>query len=351
MRRLLSMLALALALAAGSVAPAASASAGPAPATGSFGVRLYDVPDADAHNPRGLRYITDYVHPGSVISRRILAINQEARTSRFTVYPDAAKIIKGSFVGDSGQTRSELTTWIRVQHKVLVLRPGQSALDRITIRVPRVATRGEHYGVIWVQQTATLRRTDGSQIREISRVGVRIYLAVGRGGAPPTRFHITSLTGRTTAAGQPVLAARVANTGGRAIDLTGKATLAGGPGGASVSAVSQKEVLTLAPGQSGSLVFPEHRGLPDGPWHADVTLASGFTHSSVASTISFAGKASGGAMLPWVLWVPGLVVGLLILAVALLRYGPLAGRGVPGRWATRARRRAVLAGDPGKQQA
>jgi hypothetical protein len=343
MRRLLSMLV--LALAAGIVIPAASASADPAPGAtsraGMFGVRLYDVPDADAHNSRGLRYIIDFLHPGTVISRRILAVNSEARTVRFAVYPDAAKIVGGKFVGDSGETRSELTTWIRVQHPVLVLRPGQSALDRITIRVPRVATRGEHYGVIWVQQTAKLRRTDGSQIREVSRVGIRVYLAVGRGGAPPTRFRITSLTGRTPSAGRPVLIAHVTNTGGRAVDLSGKAVLSGGPGGASVSAVSEKQVLTLAPGQSGNLVFPERKGLPDGPWHARVALVSGFTRASAASVIDFSGAASRGGLLPWLIWVPGLVIGLLVVTVAVLRYGPLAGRGAQDDRTPNPRGRAV----------
>ncbi len=234
MRRLLSMLT--LALAAGIGLPAASAQAASTQAStmpsGSFGVRLYDVPVSEAHNPRGLRYIIDFLHPGSVIHRRILVLNQESQTGTFAVYADTARIRNGSFVGDAGAKRSELTTWIRVQHRVLRLRPGRSALDMITIRVPRgrAATRGEHYGVIWAQQSSLRPTASGSQIREVARVGVRIYLDVGRGGAPPTRFRITSVTGRTLASGQPVLLARVANIGGLAVDLAGTARLSGGPG-------------------------------------------------------------------------------------------------------------------------
>jgi len=109
-------------------------------------------------------------------------VNQEARTARFTVYPDSAQIAGGLFTGDAGQTRSELTQWIRVQHPVVTLRPGASATDMVTVKVPPAATRGEHYGVIWVQQAGHARADGGFGVNEVSRVGIRVYLAVGRGG-------------------------------------------------------------------------------------------------------------------------------------------------------------------------
>jgi hypothetical protein len=55
MRRMLSML---LLLTAASIAvPATSALASAGPGLQQFGVRLFDVPLAAAHNPRALRYI------------------------------------------------------------------------------------------------------------------------------------------------------------------------------------------------------------------------------------------------------------------------------------------------------
>jgi hypothetical protein len=325
MRRLLTMLT--LALAAGIVLPAASASAGTISATrmpiGNFGVRLFDVPLSDAHNPRGLRYIIDFLHPGSVIHRRILVQNSESRTVTLTVYPDAARITKGSFVGDAGATRSELTTWTRVQHRVLRLRPGASALDRITIRVPRHPTRGEHYGVIWAQQSALRRSAAGTMIREVARVGIRVYLGIGRGGVPPTRFKITSISGTTLKGGQPVLVAHVANIGGLAVDLAGTARLSGGPGGANVGPVAEREVLTLAPGQSGNLMFAERKGVADGPWQAKVMLVSGLSTAVAGSVIDFAVTGSGST---WLIWGSGLLLGLIVVTIAALRY-----RAGPGR--------------------
>src|ERR1700728_3563055 len=134
-------------------ATSSSPSAAPGP-QGTFGVRLVDVPVSEAGNPRALRYVIDYLPTGSVIKRRILVANDEARTARFTVYADAAFISGGEFVGYAGATRNELTTWVSVQRPVVTLAAGASVMDMITIRVPLGATRGEHYGVIWVQQAA-----------------------------------------------------------------------------------------------------------------------------------------------------------------------------------------------------
>ena len=101
MRRTISAIMLALATGvltvSGPVASAA-ASARPSAAPGSpqnFGVRLVDVPVAEADDPRAYRYIVDYLPTGTVIHRRMLILNDESRTARFSVYADAAHIAGG----------------------------------------------------------------------------------------------------------------------------------------------------------------------------------------------------------------------------------------------------------------
>ena len=190
---------------------------------------------------------------------RILIENQESRTARFTVYPGAAHIANGLFVGDAEGTRSELTDWISVQHPVVTLAPGASVMDMITVKVPSGATRGEHYGVIWVQQTAQSHASRGFALTEVSRVGIRVYLAVGHGGAPPSSFDITSITARRSLSGQPSILVHVDNTGGRAVDLGGSARLADGPGDSSAGPFPAKAIITLAPGQAGTLPLPRLR--------------------------------------------------------------------------------------------
>ena len=291
MRRSISAITLAVAIGTLSISiPVASAaalarpSAGPG-SPGEFGVRLVDVPVSEAENPRAFAYIIDYLPTGAVIHRRILIVNAEPRTSRFLVYPAAAHIAAGQFTGYSGAARNELTTWVSVQHPEVTLAAGASAMDMITIKVPRGATRGEHYGVIWVQQRASTRTRTRFVITEVNRVGIRMYVAVGRGGAPPTSFDITSITGRWWPGGQPIIVAHVNNTGGRALDLNGTVRLAHGPGDTSSGPFPAQQIVTLAPGQSWNVTFAGPKSLPAGSWLATVTLVSGMATATATAMV------------------------------------------------------------------
>jgi len=310
---------------AGTLVPATAvaASAQAKPSRQRFGVRLLDVPVSEAHNPRGLRYIIDFLRPGTVIHRRILVMNSEARRARFGVYPDAARITHGFFIGDAGHKRSELTGWVTVRHPQVSLAAGRSATDMVTIRIPKVATRGEHYGVIWVQRVSRVRGSQGFFVKEIARVGIRIYLAVGRGGAPPTRLAITSITGTRTPKGVPVLTAHVRDTGGRAVDLNGTARLLDGPGNTSAGPLRARQVLTLAPGQSGAETFVPRKRLPDRPWRAVVTMTSGLTTRKASATILFSRHHVSGLLSPTgMIWTgSGLMLALLVAIAVMVRRG------------------------------
>jgi hypothetical protein len=299
-----------------SAATSSSSSVAPAP-EGSFGIRLVDVPVSEAGNPRALRYIIDYLPTGTVIHRRVLIVNSETRAARFSVYADAAFITGGQFIGYAGATRNELTTWISVQHPAVTLAAGASVMDMITIRVPLGATRGEHYGVIWVQQTAKVRTTGPEfGVTEVSRVGIRLYVAVGRGGAPPTSFDITSITGHLTDAGQPIIVAHVNNTGGRAIDLNGSVRLTDGPGGTSSGPFPAQRIATLAPGQSWNMTFAAPKSLPQGSWRATVSLASGLTTATGTATIQLTSIVTAQAAVSAMQWI-WIALGGLVLALVI----------------------------------
>lgn len=329
MRRLLRTIA-AMA-AAGIVIPAAASAplAQAAVVTQHLGLRLMGVPASQAHNPRALRYIVDYLPPGAVIHRRILIGNQGPATERATVYPDAARIRNGSFVGDAGQTRSELTSWITLRRHAYNLRRGASVPDMVTIRVPRRASRGERYGVIWVQHAAHARGAGGAAVNKVSRVGIRIYLAVGRGAAPPTRVAITAIAGHRYAGGRPLLTASVTNTGGRAVDLSGTARLTAGPGPASAGPFQQARAITLAPGQSGTVTFAAGRQLASGPWRDQVTLVSGLTTVTAAASINFSARPARAARISTAAMIGS--VGIVIVLVALLTVWARRRRGLQPR--------------------
>jgi hypothetical protein len=294
-------------------------------ATQRFGVRLVDVPLSEAHNPRALRYIIDHLQPGAVIRRRIRVVNQESRTAHFTVYPDAAQITHGYFIGDAGETPSELTNWVTIQHRSLTLPPHTGVMDLVTIRVPVFPTRGEHYGVIWLQQVSRVRMATGFFIREVDRVGIRMYLSIGPGGVPPTNFTISSIAGHRSAGGRPYISALVHNTGGLAVDLDGTARLTGGPGGTSAGPFSAQQVTTLAPSQSWTVTFVPGSRIPNGPWTATITLTSGLTTRTATGTIQFSGSPADAAWttrLPIMIIVVVIVIALLALARFRLRRVP-----------------------------
>ena len=293
MRRPLSVL---LMLVAGVLTPATSALAAPAhapagPAAASLGIRLVDVPRSGAHDPRALRYIIDRSPPGAVIRRRVLVDNNSPSVAHVALYPDAAVITRGSFIGDTGQTGSELTSWIRTSRRALRLAPHASAMADVKIKVPGDASPGERYGVIWAQETTPVRARGNLAVTEVNRVGIRIYLSVGPGGAPPTNFTISRVTGARLKNGDPVVVARVSNTGGRAVDLSGYLKLSDGPGGVRAGPFPIQHGTTLAPGQPGEVWTTLSKQLADGPWRVMLNLVSGLTGRQVYANVDFGGGA------------------------------------------------------------
>ena len=300
--------------------PATSAHPSPAPShpspaarPPSFGLRLVDVPLDRWADRRAWTYIIDFLHPGTEIRRRILVQNFGPSVAHVAVYPDAAVIKHGSFTGDAGETRTELITWVRMQRPELTLAPHAWAMDAVTIRVPPDASSGERYGVIWAQETTRVHSRGRIAVTEVNRVGVRIYLAVGPGGAPPTDFEIGKITGSRQKNGDPIIVARVRNTGGRAVDLSGHLRLFNGPGGISAGPFPIQYGTTLSPGQSGqvSSVLP-NKQLPNGPWRVEVVLQSDLVQKRASATIDFAPKGIS-ALLLWL----GLAAILILIAAGI----------------------------------
>jgi hypothetical protein len=291
------------------LAGSAQAVSGPGPAR--FGIRLVDIPVAEANNPRAYRYIIDHLHPGTTIRRRVQIANLSASTAHLTVYPDAATIRGGYFIGGVGQTPSDLTTWITMSQPSVSLAPNARAMVTVTIQVPRTASPGNLYGVIWAQETSIGKTGSGINLIETNRVGIRIYLSVGRGGPPPVNFNVTSITGSRSTRGQLLVMAQVHNTGGQAIDASGYLKLTDGPGGLTAGPYQETGV-TLAPGQSEPIKVVLSKQLPNGPWRALIDLTSGITQRSDEATIDFSPAA--GANRRYLIIAVILLIALVLLA-------------------------------------
>ncbi len=69
--------------------------------------------------------------------------------------------------------------------------------------------------MIWAQETSNVRQGGQFMVKEVNRVGIRIYLGVGFGGASPADLAIREIRASRQKNGDPVVAVRVSNTGGR----------------------------------------------------------------------------------------------------------------------------------------
>jgi hypothetical protein len=276
------------------VAPAGASIAGPrAATTGGIGLQLLDAPVAAGNDPRAQIYIVDHLAPGVVIHRRIEVSNTTASTAHIILYPASATIEDGTFVGAAGHTQNDVSSWTSVYPESVDVAANSSALALVSITVPIDPAPGERYAVVWAEVRSA--PVAGGGIVQVSRVGIRLYLSVGPGGAPAPDFTIDSLTATRSADGQPTVLASVRNTGGRALDMSGTLKLEAGPSGLSAGPFPATLGTTLAIGDTEGVTFVLDRQLPAGPWDAQITLRSGLLARSARATITF---PKVGAALP-----------------------------------------------------
>jgi hypothetical protein len=155
----------------------------------------------------------------------------------------------------------------------------------------------------------------------VNRVGVRIYLSVGPGGAPPANFAIGSLSAERSATGVPLILASVYNTGRRTLDINGTLTLSNGPGGLRAGPFAVTLGTALAPRSSEPATVALDKRLPRGPWRAQLRLTSGFIERSAIARLTFpraAGSTNPSRSSHLTLLVSALLALLAIGALALL---------------------------------
>jgi hypothetical protein len=312
MRRLIAVGALAALASASAASASAASSPGPShPAPGRIGIRQRTIPYSQRNNSRDQLYIIQHVRPGTRIQRLIQVANLSPARVRLQVYPAAASIAHGQFLFAPGRTPNPLTTWTNVSSGAVTLAPHQLKTLKVTISVPRNASRGNQYGVIWAQD-AGVGRSGRANVMLVNRVGIRMYVSVGPGGARPSNFTISAPYARRGQGGGGVVGVTVNNTGGSALDIQGTLTLTGGPGGLRAGPFASPTTATVAPGQSAPITFRMDRGIPNGPWQAAIRLQSGLIVKNEQATIDFAPASAGS---PWVPAASALGAVLAVVAV------------------------------------
>lgn len=226
----------------------------------------------------------DHVAPGEVIHRRLLATNTSRKRLHLELYPTAAVIRSGTFLSGQGRSGNDLTSWITFDRTSLDLPAGRERPVAATIRIPATAPSGERYAAL-LAETASPAGQGG--IREINRVGVRVYLDVGPGGEPRSDFRVDALVPGRTDGGLPRITTRVHNTGRRALDISGSLTLTEKGGPFTAGPFLTRGVRTLAPGGSATVTVFLDRRVSRGPWIARLTLRSGALDRAASATVTF----------------------------------------------------------------
>jgi hypothetical protein len=160
-------------------------------------------------------------------------------------------------------------------------------LETVTLRVPKDASSGEKYAVVWAQVSSASSAHRGLLL--VNRVGIRMYVSIGLGGTPPPSFTVGRLAAKRSATGAPLIVVTVQNSGEGPLDISGGLTLSDGPGGMRGGPYPVTLGPALAPGQSELATAVLSKQVPDGPWKAAISLVSGPTVRSATATLTFPG--------------------------------------------------------------
>ena len=160
-------------------------------------------------------------------------------------------------------------------------------METVTLKVPKVASSGEKYAVVWAQVAAASSTRRGVLL--VNRVGIRMYVSVGLGGLRPPSFTIGPLSAKRSTTGEPFVAVTIHNTGEGRLGIRGSLTLSNGPGGVRGGPYPVTLSSSLAPGRSELATVALSKQLPDGPWKASIRLVSGPTVRSATATLTFPG--------------------------------------------------------------
>jgi len=266
-------------------------------------------------------YIVDHLAPGTVINRRIEVSNTTASTQHLVLYPAAAAIAKGSFVGAAAHTANDLSTWTSVKPDAIDVPARGKAMATVTLKIPKDAAPGEQYGAVWAE--ARSAPAAGVGVTQVSRVGIRLYISIGPGGPPAANFSIETINATRSAEGRPTVIATVRNTGGRAMDMSGTLRLLNGPGALNAGPFPARLGTTLGVGETESVTIILDKQLPDGPWDARVSLKSGLLERHSEATITFGNAKTA----PSHRWLYAAIVGILALLLGFITLSIIARRG------------------------
>jgi hypothetical protein len=260
--------------------------------SGGIGIRLVAVPTSLNSNALARLYIIEHLAPGTTVTRQVEVSNSTRAIADVDVYAAGASLGRYGFTFTPGRVQDQLSSWTSVSRDVLRLQPGTDVSGTVVLRVPKDASSGEKYAVVWAQVSSASAHRG---LLLVNRVGIRMYVSIGLGGTPPPKFTVGRLTAKRSATGQPFVVVIVHNSGEEPLDITGSLALSDGPGGMRGGPYRVALGPALAPGRSELATAVLSKLVPDGPWKAAVSLVSGPTVRSATVTLTFPRVAGGSS--------------------------------------------------------
>jgi hypothetical protein len=288
--------------------------------TGTIGIRLVPLTGESTNNPLSHSYIVDRSAPRTRLSRTVEIDNDTNSSVHLSVYVAGANVVHGNFTFAPGREANALSTWTSVSDGALRLAPHTEVFDTVTVRVPKDASSGEHYAVVWAALSASPSGRRG--ITLVSRVGVRMYVAVGPGGSAPSTFTLGALSATRSPSGELLLVAQVHNSSKNTLELSGHLMLSKGTDGLRAGPFPATLGTILSPGRSETLTVSLHSSFPRGPWSADVSVSDGSLSRSTIKTLTFPSRYSTPGedlMIPLIFILGSLVVAALLVVMFVRR--------------------------------
>jgi hypothetical protein len=292
------------------LASASSAQAATEPA-GSIGIRLTDAPSSSP-DPHARLYIVNHLAPGDQLTRHIELSNTSAHPVTVSVYASAAGITQDAFTWAEGKTPNELTSWTSLSQETVTIAGHAQQDESVRIRVPSRVSSGERYGVVWAQ--AASGPAPGGGVELVNRVGVRMYVSIGNGNTGAANFSLAQLAGHRDSKGAPSVSVVVHNTGRRALDLTGALSLSKAAGGLRAGPFNVTSAATIGSGETRTVTMALDRGLPDGPWTAELSLQGGGVTRQISGQVDFIATRPTATAAELGLFIGGAVIVILLVA-------------------------------------
>lgn len=247
-------------------------------------------------------------NPGDVISGNLFVFNESDQA--ITLYPSFEK-----FTEKNGERQfipnapTDLSDWFKTASSVTLKAKERRDLP-FTINVPKDASPGGHYAVIWWSATPPAGPGGSKEVAIITRAGILVYLRVA--GDVVESGEITAFntdSGSRLFFGFPI---------GFGVSFKNNGTVHLTPGGnIEIKSILGQTVKTLAVNQYGVIILPDsEKGLGVVPW--DFSYAFGPYQATLNLNYGESNKTASQNI--WIFVFEWHVLTLIILGLFLLIY-------------------------------